>query len=117
MHSWETAKRDIFKGGLFDKFFIIGRKYTLLDINTIYHPFVMFDTSQVNPARRDNNNMVMNAQGGMVADDDDEEFGQRDWLDYLHTFARVMVLVSIVYFYSNFTRFLFVLAFFVVVYL
>jgi len=58
----------------------------------------------------------MNAQGGMM-DDDDDEFGQRDWLDYIHTFARVMVLVSIVYFYSSFNRFLFVFLFFVLVYL
>lgn len=63
-----------------------------------------------------NENMVMNAQGGMVEDDDDE-FGQRDWLDYLYTFSRFMILVTIVYFYSNFTRFLMVFAFFVVVYL
>lgn len=63
-----------------------------------------------------NENMVMNAQGGMVEDDDDE-FGHRDWLDYLYTFSRFMILVTIVYFYSNFTRFLMVFAFFVVVYL
>ncbi|XP_060063789.1 homocysteine-responsive endoplasmic reticulum-resident ubiquitin-like domain member 2 protein [Ylistrum balloti] len=64
------------------------------------------------------NNLVMNAQGGMMAaDDDDEDFGQRDWLDYVHTLARFAVLISIVYFYSNFTRFLIVFAFFFLIYL
>ncbi|XP_033753989.1 homocysteine-responsive endoplasmic reticulum-resident ubiquitin-like domain member 2 protein isoform X2 [Pecten maximus] len=64
------------------------------------------------------NNLVMNAQGGMMAaDDDDDDFGQRDWLDYVHTFARFAVLISIVYFYSNFTRFLIVFAFFFLIYL
>lgn len=67
-------------------------------------------------ARPDNANPVMNAQGGMD-DDDDDEFGQRDWLDYVYTFSRFMVLISIVYFYSNFTRFLAVAAFFFFVYL
>lgn len=55
----------------------------------------------------------MNAGG----DVDDEEFGQRDWLDYVYTFCRFMVLMGIVYFYSNFTRFFFVFALFFFVYL
>lgn len=50
-------------------------------------------------------------------DDLDEEFRQRDWLDYLYTFSRFMVLLGIVYFYSNLTRFLMVAAFFLVVYI
>lgn len=49
-------------------------------------------------------------------EDLDEEFRQRDWLDYLYTFSRFMVLLGIVYFYSNITRFLMVAAFFLVVY-
>lgn len=49
-------------------------------------------------------------------DDLDEEFRQRDWLDYLYMFSRLMVLLGIVYFYSNMTRFLMVAAFFFVVY-
>lgn len=57
----------------------------------------------------------MNAGGGDI--DDDEEFGQRDWLDYVYTFCRFMVLMGIVYFYSNFARFFLVFAFFFLVYL
>ncbi|XP_069112852.1 homocysteine-responsive endoplasmic reticulum-resident ubiquitin-like domain member 2 protein [Argopecten irradians] len=72
----------------------------------------------VNGGEANANNLVMNAQGGMMAaDDDDDDFGQRDWLDYVHTFARFAVLISIVYFYSNFTRFLVVFAFFFLIYL
>lgn len=51
-----------------------------------------------------NPNMRMNAQGGM--EEDDEEFGQRDWLDYVYVFFRFLVLLSIVYFYSSASRFL-----------
>ncbi|XP_048752904.2 homocysteine-responsive endoplasmic reticulum-resident ubiquitin-like domain member 2 protein [Ostrea edulis] len=74
------------------------------------------NVQQAPAARPDNANLVMNAQGGME-DDDDDEFGQRDWLDYVYTFSRFLVLISIVYFYSNFTRFLAVAAFFFLVYL
>ena len=58
----------------------------------------------------------MNVAGGAEMDDD-EEFGQRDWLDWVYTFCRFMVLMGIVYFYSNFTRFFLVFAFFFIVYL
>ncbi|CAG0900892.1 unnamed protein product [Cyprideis torosa] len=55
----------------------------------------------------------MDAQGGFVdADDDDDGFGvggQRDILDWLYLTARLTVLFSIVYFYSNATRFAVVL--------
>nr|XP_022342959.1 homocysteine-responsive endoplasmic reticulum-resident ubiquitin-like domain member 2 protein isoform X1 [Crassostrea virginica] len=75
------------------------------------------DNNQEPPAARpENANPVMNAQGG-VDEDEDDEFGQRDWLDYVYTFSRFLVLISIVYFYSNFTRFLAVAAFFFFVYL
>jgi hypothetical protein len=74
------------------------------------------NNQQAPAARADNANPVMNAQGG-VEDDEDDEFGQRDWLDYVYTFSRFLVLISIVYFYSNFTRFLAVAAFFFLVYL
>lgn len=74
--------------------------------------------NQEGPAPRpDNANQVMNAQGGLEEDDDEEFFGPRDWLDYVYTFSRFLVLISIVYFYSNFTRFLAVAAFFFLVYL
>lgn len=63
---------------------------------------------------QDNGNQQQEVADDM--DDLDEEFRQRDWLDYLYTFSRFMVLLGIVYFYSNLTRFLMVAAFFVVVY-
>ncbi|XP_052816205.1 homocysteine-responsive endoplasmic reticulum-resident ubiquitin-like domain member 2 protein [Mya arenaria] len=49
-------------------------------------------------------------------DMEDEEFQNRDWLDYLYMFSRFMVLIGIVYFYSNFTRFLMVAVFFLAMY-
>ena len=58
----------------------------------------------------------MNAQGGMVMDDDDENMN-RDWLDWMYTLSRVAVLLSIVYFYSTFTRFVLVLSLFIMAYL
>ena len=57
----------------------------------------------------------MNAQGGMVMDDDDDM--NRDWLDWMYTLSRVAVLLSIVYFYSTFGRFVLVLSLFVGAYL
>ncbi|KAL4234452.1 Homocysteine-responsive endoplasmic reticulum-resident ubiquitin-like domain member 1 protein [Mactra antiquata] len=58
---------------------------------------------------RNNDNIVND-------DDADEEFRQRDWLDYLYTFSRFMVLLGIVYYYSSLSRFLMVAAFFIIVY-
>lgn len=57
----------------------------------------------------------MNAQGGAMIDDDNEN--NRDWLDRLYTFSRFAVLLSIVYFYSSFNRFLFVSSITMVLYL
>ncbi|XP_050396732.1 homocysteine-responsive endoplasmic reticulum-resident ubiquitin-like domain member 2 protein [Patella vulgata] len=64
--------------------------------------------ANINPAnnqanRPANQNIRMNAQGGIV-EDDDEENEQRDWLDCIYIFFRFLVLLSIVYFYSTFTR-------------
>ena len=59
----------------------------------------------------------MNAQGGPVMDDDEEEGGDRDWLDWIYTLSRFSVLVSIVYFYSTFNRFLLVFSLFLIVYM
>ena len=69
--------------------------------------------------RRDagNQQIRMNAQGGAVFDDDDEENPNRDWLDWLYTLSRFGVLLAIVYFYSTFSRFLLVFTFFTMVYL
>lgn len=47
---------------------------------------------------------------------EDGEFRQQDWLDYVYTFSRLMVLLGIVYFYSSLTRFIMVGVFFLFVY-
>nr|KAG5707979.1 hypothetical protein BaRGS_025117 [Batillaria attramentaria] len=62
-----------------------------------------------------NQNMRMNAQGGL--EEDDDEFEQRDWLDYIYVFFRFLVLLSIVYFYSTASRFLGVAIGFLVIYM
>jgi hypothetical protein len=49
----------------------------------------------------------------IVADgieEEEEGRGNRDWLDWFYTMSRVMVLFSIVYFYSSPTRFVIVSA-------
>ncbi|XP_023400066.1 homocysteine-responsive endoplasmic reticulum-resident ubiquitin-like domain member 2 protein isoform X4 [Loxodonta africana] len=46
-----------------------------------------------------NENVQMNAQGGPVLNEDDFN---RDWLDWMYTFSRAAILLSIVYFYSSF---------------
>lgn len=71
------------------------------------------------PNRQDDNqNVILDARGRVVENvDNDDELGQHDWLDYVYTFSRFMVLISIVYFYSNFTRFAIVALFFFIVYL
>ncbi|XP_041375819.1 homocysteine-responsive endoplasmic reticulum-resident ubiquitin-like domain member 2 protein [Gigantopelta aegis] len=64
-----------------------------------------------------NQNVRMNAQGGMVDDDDEEDIEHRDWLDYIFVSFRFLVLVSIVYFYSSLSRFVYVLGGFFFIYL
>ncbi|CAL9697056.1 unnamed protein product [Knipowitschia caucasica] len=54
-----------------------------------------------------NQNMRMNAQGGPVMED--EEDIERDWLDWFYSAARLGVLLMIVYFNSNLSRFLLVM--------
>jgi hypothetical protein len=72
---------------------------------------------QAAPQQQNGQENVNQAQENVEEMEDlDEEFRQRDWLDYLYTFSRFMVLLGIVYFYSNITRFLMVAAFFLVVY-
>ncbi|XP_026173596.1 homocysteine-responsive endoplasmic reticulum-resident ubiquitin-like domain member 2 protein isoform X2 [Mastacembelus armatus] len=61
-----------------------------------------------------NPNIQMNAQGGAVLNDDELN---RDWLDWLYTVSRAGVLLSIVYFYSSFSRFIMVVGAMVLVYL
>ena len=73
---------------------------------------------QPNNVQNQQDDVILDARGRVVENvDNDDEFGQHDWLDYVYYFSRFMVLVSIVYFYSNFTRFAIVALFFFVVYL
>lgn len=72
------------------------------------------------PAGMNPPNMVMNAgAGGALGamEDDDEVGGQRDVLDWFYVASRVLVLFSIVYFYSSFARFAFVAALGILLYL
>lgn len=59
-------------------------------------------------------NVQMNAQGGPVLNEEDFN---RDWLDWVYTFSRAAVLLSIVYFYSSFSRFIMVIGAMLLVYL
>ncbi|XP_072292127.1 homocysteine-responsive endoplasmic reticulum-resident ubiquitin-like domain member 1 protein [Eucyclogobius newberryi] len=54
-----------------------------------------------------NQNMRMNAQGGPVMEDEEEV--ERDWLDSFYSAARLGVLLMIIYFNSNLSRFLLVM--------
>jgi hypothetical protein len=49
------------------------------------------------PNRQDDNqNVILDARGRVVENvDNDDELGQHDWLDYIYTFSRFMVLISI----------------------
>ncbi|CAN9514472.1 unnamed protein product [Ophioblennius macclurei] len=60
------------------------------------------------------NPIQMNAQGGAVLNEDELN---RDWLDWLYTVSRAGVLLSIVYFYSSFSRFVMVVGAMLLVYL
>lgn len=56
----------------------------------------------------------MNAQGGPVLNEEDLH---RDWLDWVYTVSRAAILLSIVYFYSSFSRFVMVMGAMLLVYL
>lgn len=64
-------------------------------------------------------NVVMNAGAGGIGamEDEDEVGGQRDVLDWFYVASRVLVLFSIVYFYSSLARFALVAGLGVVIYL
>lgn len=66
----------------------------------------------VNPVA--NPNMRMNAQGGLV---EEEEDLNRDWLDWVYTAARFSIFLSILYFYSSLSRFMMVLGAMILMYL
>ncbi|KAL8165610.1 UNVERIFIED_CONTAM: Homocysteine-responsive endoplasmic reticulum-resident ubiquitin-like domain member 2 protein [Gekko kuhli] len=61
-----------------------------------------------------NQNVQMNAQGGPVMNEEDFN---RDWLDWMYMFSRAAILLSIVYFYSSFSRFVMVMGAMLLVYL
>ncbi|XP_030637420.1 homocysteine-responsive endoplasmic reticulum-resident ubiquitin-like domain member 2 protein [Chanos chanos] len=61
-----------------------------------------------------NPNIQMNAQGGAVLNEDELN---RDWLDWMYTVSRAAILLSIVYFYSSFGRFVMVIGAMLLVYL
>ncbi|XP_026205895.1 homocysteine-responsive endoplasmic reticulum-resident ubiquitin-like domain member 2 protein [Anabas testudineus] len=63
---------------------------------------------------RGNPEVQMNAQGGEILNEDELN---RDWLDWLYTFSRAAILLSIVYFYSSFSRFVMVTMAMLVLYL
>ncbi|NWI71674.1 HERP1 protein, partial [Todus mexicanus] len=69
---------------------------------------------QVNAAA--NQNLRMNAQGGPLMEEE-EEGGNRDWLDWLYSATLFYVFVNIVYFYSSVSRFLLVMGGTVLMYL
>ncbi|XP_077452331.1 homocysteine-responsive endoplasmic reticulum-resident ubiquitin-like domain member 1 protein [Stigmatopora argus] len=72
------------------------------------------DGAFINPGVA-NENMRMNAQGGPLVED--EEGIERDWLDWLYSAARLGVLLMIVYFNSNLSRFLLVMSALFIIYL
>ncbi|XP_044531277.1 homocysteine-responsive endoplasmic reticulum-resident ubiquitin-like domain member 2 protein [Gracilinanus agilis] len=63
---------------------------------------------------QDNRAPNPNAQGGPAANEEDLN---RDWLDWMYTFSRAIILLSIVYFYSSFSRFVMVMGAMLLVYL
>ncbi|XP_029596766.1 homocysteine-responsive endoplasmic reticulum-resident ubiquitin-like domain member 2 protein isoform X1 [Salmo trutta] len=70
-----------------------------------------------NPIQEDrpaNPNIQMNAQGGAVLNEDELN---RDWLDWMYAVCRAAILLSIVYFYSSFGRFVMVIGAMLLVFL
>ncbi|KAM9374140.1 homocysteine-responsive endoplasmic reticulum-resident ubiquitin-like domain member 1 protein [Phaethornis superciliosus] len=63
-----------------------------------------------------NPNLRMNAQGGPLMEEE-EEGGNRDWLDWLYSATLFYVFVNIIYFYSSVSRFLLVMGGTVLMYL
>ncbi|XP_009078887.1 PREDICTED: homocysteine-responsive endoplasmic reticulum-resident ubiquitin-like domain member 1 protein, partial [Acanthisitta chloris] len=63
-----------------------------------------------------NQNLRMNVQGGPLMEEE-EEGGNRDWLDWLYSATLLYVFVNMVYFYSSMSRLLLVLGGTVLMYL
>lgn len=70
--------------------------------------------SQQPQAARVNQDVQMNAQGGEILNEDELN---RDWLDWVYTIFRAVILLSVVYFYSSFSRFVMVMVAMLVLYL
>ncbi|XP_075683148.1 homocysteine-responsive endoplasmic reticulum-resident ubiquitin-like domain member 2 protein [Rhinoderma darwinii] len=84
-------------------------------------PTINSDRAPPNPPRaapniapEANQNVQMNAQGGPVMNEEDIN---RDWLDWIYTVSRAAILLSIVYFYSSFSRFVMVMGAMILVYM
>ncbi|KAM4689343.1 homocysteine-responsive endoplasmic reticulum-resident ubiquitin-like domain member 2 protein isoform 1-T2 [Discoglossus pictus] len=84
-------------------------------------PAINSDRTPPNPPRavpnvapEVNQNVQMNAQGGPVMNEEDIN---RDWLDWMYTVSRAAILLSIVYFYSSFSRFVMVMGAMILVYM
>jgi len=63
--------------------------------------------------------IVMNAgagAGGQAFQEEEEPAGNRDMLDWLYISVRILILLSVVYFYSSFSRFALVAIIFLVLY-
>ncbi|ESO10222.1 hypothetical protein HELRODRAFT_190416 [Helobdella robusta] len=59
-----------------------------------------------NPARQQAQVQRMNAQGGALMLEDDDDGRNRDWLDWAYVILRFSMLMCILYFYSTPTKFL-----------
>lgn len=92
--------------------------HAAVPVSTTEHPAEHTQPPPVNiqehPPVQPNNNI--NVAGG-VEEEEEEGRGNRDWLDWFYTMSRVMVLFSIVYFYSSPTRFVIVSALGLMLYL
>lgn len=71
---------------------------------------------QQQPQQR-NQEVRMNAQGGIADDDEEEENVNNDWLDKIYTLCRITILLSIVWFYSSTGRFLMLILSVVLIYM
>ncbi|XP_068092491.1 homocysteine-responsive endoplasmic reticulum-resident ubiquitin-like domain member 2 protein [Hyperolius riggenbachi] len=88
---------------------------------TAVTPPIHSDQPTTNPQREApniapevNQNIQMNVQGGPVMNEEDLN---RDWLDWIYTVSRAAILLSIVYFYSSFSRFVMVIGAIILVYM
>ncbi|KAM9307839.1 homocysteine-responsive endoplasmic reticulum-resident ubiquitin-like domain member 2 protein [Gastrophryne carolinensis] len=84
-------------------------------------PTINAEPSSTNPPRAApnivpevNQNIQMNVQGGPIMNEEDFN---HDWLDWIYTGSRAAILLSIVYFYSSFSRFVMVMGAMILVYM